>query len=220
VSEAVPSSSYKPAPAGSAFGAAFGLSACLHAMAVIFLCWLPAAPVKEPPAKPAQGAMFVKPDAGLRSPYLAPTAAARVAPDEAPGTEPAEAPPAELSRSDMIQIGSKEPPHESMPVVSAVLSEAYETETLTEGTPVEILERPAPTYTGEALARGLQGDVVLEVLFRASGELRVLGIVRGLGHGLDEAAVRAAERMLYWPARRHGRPVDCKAIIRVPFRLP
>jgi outer membrane biosynthesis protein TonB len=44
-------------------------------------------------------------------------------------------------------------------------------------------------------------------------------VVRGLGHGLDESAARAAARIRFRPARRAGRPVDVRTIVRIVFRL-
>jgi TonB family protein len=85
--------------------------------------------------------------------------------------------------------------------------------------PVEITFKPRPDYTDEARSLGLEGDVVLEVLFAASGRLRVIQVVRGLGHGLDEAAMRAAEQIRFKPAQRDGKPVDAKTTIRIVFRL-
>ena len=38
----------------------------------------------------------------------------------------------------------------------------------------------------------MEGEVLLEVVFGANGALHVNRVVRGLGHGLDEAAVTAA----------------------------
>jgi TonB family protein len=61
--------------------------------------------------------------------------------------------------------------------------------------------------------------VVLEVLFGASGRLTVMRVVRGLGHGLDEAAVQAVAQMVFKPARRHGEPIDSRAMLRVLFQL-
>src|SRR5215471_15692935 len=55
--------------------------------------------------------------------------------------------------------------------------------------PVEIIYKPTPKYTDEARKLNLQGEVLLEVLFGANGELHVNRVVRGLGHGLDEAAI-------------------------------
>ncbi len=86
-------------------------------------------------------------------------------------------------------------------------------------TEVEILTKPKPVYTDEARALKLEGDVVLEVVFEASGALRVLGVAQGLGHGLDEAAIAAAKKIQFTPARRDGLKVDQAAKLRVVFRL-
>lgn len=85
--------------------------------------------------------------------------------------------------------------------------------------PAQILSKPTPAYTAEARALRLEGDVVLEVLFTASGEARVTRIVRGLGHGLDESAARAAAQIKFRPAQRDGQPVDSASVIHVMFQL-
>src|SRR5204863_8320605 len=58
--------------------------------------------------------------------------------------------------------------------------------------PVEITYKPNPVYSDEARQLRLEGEVLLEVMFAANGQLQVNRVVRGLGHGLDEAAVAAA----------------------------
>lgn len=85
--------------------------------------------------------------------------------------------------------------------------------------PVEILSKPNPVYTEEARRLHVQGEVLLEVVFQASGELRVMRVVRGLGHGLDEAALRAAEQILFKPARRGAQAVDSRATLHIVFQL-
>jgi TonB family protein len=85
--------------------------------------------------------------------------------------------------------------------------------------PVQILSKPGPRYPEEALRRGLQGDVLLDVEFRFSGAVEVLGVRRGLGRGLDESAIEAARKMRFVPARRDGRPVDAQATLRIRFQL-
>jgi hypothetical protein len=47
----------------------------------------------------------------------------------------------------------------------------------------------------------------------------VLGIVRGLGHGLDESATAAAEAIRFVPAERAGIAADSTAIVRILFQL-
>ena len=84
---------------------------------------------------------------------------------------------------------------------------------------VEILSKPNPVYTAEARKLHVQGEVLLRVVFTASGRLQILGIARGLGHGLDEAAIRAAEQIEFKPARRNGQPVDTTATLHILFEL-
>lgn len=85
--------------------------------------------------------------------------------------------------------------------------------------PVEILSKQKPAYTAEARRLRVEGEVTLEVLFEATGKLRVIRVLQGLGHGLDEAAVEAALSIRFKPARRHGRPIDHRATLRVVFQL-
>jgi TonB family protein len=84
---------------------------------------------------------------------------------------------------------------------------------------VDILNKPNPAYSSEARTIRLEGDVVLEVVFLASGQVKVIGVLSGLGHGLDEAAIQAAERIRFRPALRNGQPIDFHARVRIEFRL-
>jgi TonB family protein len=86
-------------------------------------------------------------------------------------------------------------------------------------TPVEILSKPKPVYSDEAKRLGLQGEVLVQVLFGANGQAQVLRVVRGLGHGLDEAAVSAAGKIRFKPAQQNGRPIDSTAVVHVVFEL-
>lgn len=85
--------------------------------------------------------------------------------------------------------------------------------------PVAIQEKPTPVYTAEARRLHVEGEVLLQVMFTASGQVHVLRVVNGLGHGLDEAAIRAAERIRFAPALREGRPVDSTATLHILFQL-
>ena len=86
-------------------------------------------------------------------------------------------------------------------------------------TPVDILEKPRPQYTAEGRSLRIEGDVVLEMVFLANGSIQVNRVVSGLGHGLDEAASRAAQQIKFKPAKREGQPVDFPARVRIEFRL-
>jgi TonB family protein len=86
-------------------------------------------------------------------------------------------------------------------------------------TPVEITFKPNPAYTDEARSLKLEGEVLLEVQFTANGTLHVNRVVRGLGHGLDDAAIAAANKMRFKPALRNGQPVDSTAVVHVVFQI-
>ena len=104
--------------------------------------------------------------------------------------------------------------------ITSVPTRPYPAESLTVNTvPAEIVSKPLPIYTDEARAKRVEGEVLLEVVFEASGKLRVLRVVRGLGHGLDEAAVHAAEQIQFKPALRNGQPSDSKAVVHIIFQL-
>ena len=84
---------------------------------------------------------------------------------------------------------------------------------------VVILYKPNPLYSAEGRERKVQGDVVLEVIFLASGQLKVIRVESGLGFGMDDEAIRAAQRIRFTPAMRDGKPVDFPARVRIEFRL-
>jgi len=86
--------------------------------------------------------------------------------------------------------------------------------------PVVILAKPKPVYSAEALKMNLEGEVLLEVVFPASGgEVQVNRVVKGLGHGLDEAATRAAQQIKFKPALSNGHPVDFPAVVHIVFQI-
>jgi TonB family protein len=86
--------------------------------------------------------------------------------------------------------------------------------------PVVILAKPKPVYSAEARKLNLEGEVLLDVIFPASGgAVHVNRVVKGLGHGLDEAAVRAAEQIKYKPALSNGHAVDFPAVIHIVFQV-
>jgi len=85
--------------------------------------------------------------------------------------------------------------------------------------PVEIVYKPRPQYTPEARQLRLEGEVLLEVVFTASGSLHINRVVKGLGHGLDDSALSAAQHIQFRPARRDGQPYDCAALVHMVFEL-
>ncbi len=86
-------------------------------------------------------------------------------------------------------------------------------------TPFTILSKPKPAYTEEGRKRHIEGEVQLDVVFMANGQIRIVGVTRGLGYGLDEAAIQAAQKIQFVPAKRGDQPVDYQAKLRIVFQL-
>jgi TonB family protein len=86
-------------------------------------------------------------------------------------------------------------------------------------TPIVILDKPRPEYTAEGRSLRIEGDVVLDLVFLANGSIQMNRVVSGLGHGLDESAVKAAQQIKFKPAKRESEPVDFPARVRIEFRL-
>jgi TonB family protein len=87
------------------------------------------------------------------------------------------------------------------------------------GKAVEIVSKPKPLYTEEARQLHLEGEVLLRVKFLTTGEVRVLTVVRSLGHGLDEQAIHVAENIKFKPAEHDGRLIDSEATVHIIFEL-
>jgi TonB family protein len=85
--------------------------------------------------------------------------------------------------------------------------------------PPVVISEPHPQYTAEAEQLRIQGEVTLQVRFLATGQVEVLRVVNGLGHGLDEQAKRVAEQIRFKPAEKDGHPVDHTTLIHVTFQL-
>jgi TonB family protein len=82
-----------------------------------------------------------------------------------------------------------------------------------------VLSKPRPTYTPDALEEEIQGAVLVSAVLGADGVVRDVRVLRGLGHGLDEAAVKAVLQMRFVPGSRGGMPVSVTQTIKVTFSL-
>jgi protein TonB len=85
--------------------------------------------------------------------------------------------------------------------------------------PVHIMDKPKPVYTPEGRAKKIEGEVLLQVVFTASGVVEVQSVLRGLGYGLDESAENAARQIKFQPAQKNGQPIDSAAVIHIIFQL-
>ncbi len=79
--------------------------------------------------------------------------------------------------------------------------------------------REVPAYPEAAQRAGLQGLVVLKVEVDERGKVGAIEVLRGLGHGFDEAAVAAVRHWRFRPATRNGKPIKVFHVIPFDFRL-
>ena len=85
-------------------------------------------------------------------------------------------------------------------------------------TPPVLLSHAEPEYTPEARQLKIQGDVVLRVTITTSGQMVVHNVIHGLGHGLDESAMRSAPTYKFRPATQNGQPVEYTTNIIIKFQ--
>lgn len=133
--------------------------------------------------------------------------AAAVDPESGTGNRAAEARVVQAGTFQSVQVV---PPHaaENPAVQSVEPTEA-----------VVVLSGPKAGYTDEARKLGIEGQVLLDVVFQASGEVKVNRVLQGLGHGLDDESVRAAQQIRFKPATQEGHAVDYPATLHIVFQL-
>jgi len=83
-----------------------------------------------------------------------------------------------------------------------------------------IVQRPQPRYPSRAVRLGYEGTAEVEVFLSASGEVESVALRKSSGRRiLDDAALEAARRGTYEPARSVGRRVRASVIIPFTFTL-
>ena len=80
---------------------------------------------------------------------------------------------------------------------------------------------PNPKYSKEARKAKLQGVCVLWLVVGTDGKPRDsdIRVVRALGLGLDEEAIKAVKKWTFEPARKDGQPVAVQINVQVNFHL-
>lgn len=79
--------------------------------------------------------------------------------------------------------------------------------------------KPDPPYSEEARKAKYQGTCMVLVVINAQGNVTSAQVVKPLGMGLDQNAVKAVKTWKFKPAMRNGVPVPVRALIQVTFRL-
>ena len=82
-----------------------------------------------------------------------------------------------------------------------------------------VIGKIEPVYPEFAKRNKIQGTVILEAEVLKDGSVRNIRVRRGIGGGLDEAAIEAVRKVKFQPGKSSGQPVDCLVIIPVEFRI-
>lgn len=78
---------------------------------------------------------------------------------------------------------------------------------------------PQPQYTEIARKARLQGVVIVQAIIDKQGNVTNVKLLKGLGMGLDQAAIDAIKKWQFEPATLHGKPVSVYYNLTVNFRL-
>ena len=89
-------------------------------------------------------------------------------------------------------------------------------------TPPVLKRDEGAVYPKQALAEGMRQhvDVVLILEIDATGLVKRATVDKPVGHGFDEAAVAAASKLVFEPAKRNGQPVAVKIRFKYGFDAP
>ena len=82
-----------------------------------------------------------------------------------------------------------------------------------------IVSKVEPSYTEKARRAKHQGTVLLYVEVDPAGKATNIIVLRPLGLGLDENAIKAVRKWVFKPATKDGKPVSVAAQIEVSFHL-
>jgi TonB family protein len=75
-------------------------------------------------------------------------------------------------------------------------------------------------YPQRALDRNVQGDVIIEFQINANGNYQNFKVIKSLGFGCDEEAIRLIKQGPKWiPTIQDGKVIDSEPRVTIPFRI-
>ena len=76
-------------------------------------------------------------------------------------------------------------------------------------------------YPANAVKKKIQGEVIVELVVKKTGEIGTVQVIRSIDKDLDEEAVRVCESLPnFTPARLGGKDVSARHMVPVTFTLP
>ncbi len=86
-------------------------------------------------------------------------------------------------------------------------------------TPLKITAKPRANYTDQARQAGISGTILLLVAFTEKGTVENVLVLKSLGYGLDQQAMKAAKGIKYEPETRNGKPVTTVKNVEYSFTI-
>ena len=74
-------------------------------------------------------------------------------------------------------------------------------------------------YPEIALKAGIEGRVVVQIVIDKDGQVKDPVIIRGIGGGCDEEAIRAIRQAKFSPGMQRGRPVSVRYTLPITFKI-
>jgi protein TonB len=164
---------------------------------------------------------------------------------EIPPTSQPPPPPPKIQQPEIIEVPDEEEIEEEIEVnldvevteetvIEEVIDEEPEEEEI-EQVFLIVEDQPEPTggmggfyeylgknirYPEQARRMGVEGRVFVEFVVDKTGNLTEVRVVKGIGAGCDEEAVRVVKNSPNWkPGKQRGRPVKVKMTVPVFFKL-
>jgi TonB family protein len=74
-------------------------------------------------------------------------------------------------------------------------------------------------YPEEAKRNGIEGRVFIQAFIDETGNVADAKVIKGVGSGLDEAALEAVKQTKFIPGKQEGKPVKVQVTIPIVFKL-
>lgn len=165
---------------------------------------------------------------------------------EVPLTQQPPPPPPKVQQPEIIEVPDEEEIEEEIEVdLDVEITEETEIEEIVFEEPIEeeetdeifqIVENPASfkggigafyqyvqknmKYPSQAQRMGLEGKVFVEFVVGKDGKITDVRVLRGIGAGCDEEAIRVLKNSPAWqPGKQRGRAVRQRMVLPITFKL-
>jgi TonB family protein len=113
--------------------------------------------------------------------------------------------------ADQVSLGQQVPPPAQRAQVAS---------TGAQNKAPKVIFKPKPEYTAEAIQKHVEGTVTVHIRVLPNGSVEFLGVINGLGYGLDDSAKRAVLATRFEPATdASGNPIAWDGVVNVAFQL-